>query len=92
MRNNEAVVLTKGSKYRIKSLGTREELTETIGVFKGYTSMAGDEGMVLELGKEHGDDKGLTRVLPLHMIIFIDIITPAEEHEERRDDKTPMFG
>lgn len=92
MMNSDAVVLTRGSKYRLKSLGTREELTETVGIFKGYASLAGDEGMVIELTKEHGEDAGMTRVLPLHMIILIDIIQPVEEHEESREDKTPMFG
>ena len=92
LNENMAVALTRGSKYHVLSLGTKERMTETTGKFLGYTSVGGDEGMVIELGDEHADLKGVLRVLPLHMIIAIDILQPAEDIEEKKEDKTPMFG
>ena len=39
----ETFVLTKGSKYRVVSLETREKPLVTHGIFKGYAAIGHDE-------------------------------------------------
>ncbi|MFQ5910537.1 MAG: hypothetical protein ACE5IJ_07445 [Thermoplasmata archaeon] len=78
----EAFVLTKGSKYRVVSLETREKPLVTHGVFKGYAAIGHDEGLCLELDESHKESAGRTRILPTHMILAIDVIESAEKKEE----------
>ena len=64
--------LTEGSVYKITSLGGRELLLETQGVFKGFISIGVDEtGILMELGSSHGDMVGKIRIVPLHVILLI---------------------
>src|SRR5512137_1945540 len=71
-RKDEAIVLTPGSQYRIKSLEARDKPMETIGIFKGYAAVAHDTAIVMELDKSSGEEKGRLRLIPSHMIISID--------------------
>lgn len=74
--------LTLGSKYRIKSLHTREETLDTSGIFRGYLTLGRDQALRMELDDSH-DEPGMIRIIPSHMVIHIDII---EEVEEEKDD------
>lgn len=84
-------VLTKGSKYRIVSAESREKPMETVGIFKGFTSVGPDEAFVVELDESHGARAGRTRIIPLHMVLAIDVIEVAEEEEETTQPEK-MFG
>jgi len=83
----EKMELTEGSEYKVSSLGTRDELVETTGVFRGFISIGVEgTGLLMELGEIHGDMAGKKRIIPLQAIVLIDIVSAKENHEEE-DDK-----
>ncbi len=86
-KKDEAIVLTPGSFYRIKSLESRDKPMETTGIFKGYAAVAHDTALVIELDKSHGEDKGKMRLLLSHMIVSIDVLK-AEKEEEKKDSES----
>lgn len=96
MKKHEAeedeVVLTPDSRYRIKSLESRDNPLVTSGKFLGYTAIGHDEGMAMELDKSHKEDEGHIRVVPTHAIVSIDIIKAAEKEDKKRPDAGTMFG
>ena len=86
MKNNK-IELTEGSVYKVTSLGSRDQLLETEGIFNGYITIGVDEtGLLMELGKSHGDMAGKTRIVPLHAILVIDIVN-IKENEKKEEDK-----
>ena len=87
MDNDKKMELTKGSVYKITSLGARDSLLETEGVFKGFISIGVDEtGLLMELNPNHGDMSGRIRIVPLHVILLIDVLE-SKENEKKDDDK-----
>ncbi len=85
----KAFVLTKGSKYRVLSVEARDKPMETVGIFKGFTSIGPDEALVLEVESQEGST-GI-RLIPLHMILAIDVLEAVEEEEETREPEK-MYG
>lgn len=90
--NGPEVVLTPGSKYRLKSLESRDSPLITHGEFIGYTAIANDEGICMKLDASHKDTAGRIRVIPVHMIICIDIIESAEKEKKAGSESGTMFG
>jgi len=90
-KKDEAIVLTPGSLYKIKSLEARDKPMETVGIFKGYAAIAHDTAIVMELDKSHGEDKGKTRLIPSHMIICIDVLKAEKEKEEKESESTAVY-
>ena len=87
MKDKPDLELTKGSLYKITSLGSREKLIETEGIFKGFVSIGVDEmGLLMELSKEHGEMEGKIRIIPLHVILLIDVLE-AKPNEKIDDEK-----
>ena len=87
--NKKKMELTEGSVYKITSLGSRDNLIETEGVFKGFISIGVDEsGLLMELSNSHGAMAGKVRIIPLHVILLIDIVNVKEN--EKRDDYKGM--
>lgn len=78
------VSLTLGSKYRIRSLASREAVLETSGTFKGVVSLGSIDAIAMELAE--GDMKGKLRVIPTHMVLAIDILEAAKKEEETPDE------
>jgi hypothetical protein len=61
------------------------ELTE--GTFKGFISIGVDEtGLLMELSKSHGEMAGKVRIVPLHVLLLIDVLS-AKEDEKKDDDR-----
>jgi hypothetical protein len=87
----ESVSLTKGSRYRIESMETREKPLLTHGVFKGYATIGPDDAIVMELDESHKDLAGRIRLIPCHMIIAIDVIQAVEEEKKPEKPQT-MYG
>ena len=72
--------LTEGSVYKITSLGARDNVLETEGMFKGFISIGVDEtGLLIELSKSHGKIAGKIRIVPLHVILLIDVLDAKED-------------
>ena len=90
--DDAGIMLTPGSTYRIKSLESRESPLISHGKFLGYTAIAHDEGICIELDKSHKDFAGQIRVIPVHVIISIDIIKAAEKEEKDMPEAGTMFG
>jgi len=86
-KKDESIVLTQGSQYRIKSLESRDKPMETVGIFRGYAAVAHDTALVMELEKKLGEEKGMLRLIPSHMIISIDVLK-AEKEKEVKDLET----
>ena len=87
MNEKEKMELTEGSEYKIFSIGGRENMLETEGIFKGFISIGVDEsGLLIELNSAHGNMAGKVRIVPLHAILAIDIIN-LKENSKKEDDK-----
>ncbi len=91
-KEKEAIVLSVGSRYRVKSLEARDKPLVTSGIFLGYTAIGHDEGMCIELDSMHEDKVGKVRVIPTHAIVSIDIIEAAGKEEKKTADAGTMFG
>lgn len=85
MEKEDKVELTEGSVYKITSLGGRDTMLETEGVFKGFINVGVDEtGLLMELNHKHGEMAGKLRIVPLHVILLIDLMDVKEN--EKKDD------
>jgi hypothetical protein len=85
--DDKKMELTEGSVYKITSLGSRDNVLETEGVFKGFISIGVDEtGLLIELNHTHGDMSGKIRIVPLHVILLIDVLE-SKENQKKEDDK-----
>ena len=90
-KKDDAIVLTPGSLYKIKSLESRDHPMETVGIFKGYAAVAHDTAIVMELDKSHGEDKGRLRLIPSHMILSIDVLKAEKEKEEKEAESNAVY-
>ncbi len=90
-KKDDAIVLTQGSLYRIKSLESRDHPMETNGIFKGYAAVAHDTALVIELDKSHGEDKGRLRLIPANMIMSIDVLKAEKEKEEKEGESNAVY-
>ncbi len=88
MTEIDEILLTKGSKYQIKSLGGKEEPIISNGTFIGYTAVGNIDGICLELDKTHKKLKGKVRIIPSHIILAIDIISIADQDDSADKDTT----
>ena len=87
MNTEKKMELTEGSTYKITSIGARDSVIETEGTFKGFISIGVDEtGLLMDLGKSHGNMAGKTRIIPLHIILLIDVLD-AKENKAKDDFK-----
>lgn len=92
MKKNKEIVLTKGSKYRVKSLEAKDKPLVTHGIFRGYTAIGSNEGICIELDESYREAAGRIRVIPCHMILSIDVIKAEEEKEKMKERPSPYFG
>ena len=87
MDKKQEMKLTEGSEYRIFSLGSRDRMLESRGVFEGYISIGIDEiGMIITLNDENGEMSQKKRIVPLHGILAIDVLD-AKPHDNTDDDQ-----
>jgi hypothetical protein len=89
---SSGIVLTVGSKYRIKSLESRDQPLITHGTFLGYTAIAHDDGICIELDSSHKDFVGKIRVIPVHVIISIDIMEAVKKETSEKTEAGTMYG
>lgn len=83
MSKKPEIELTEGSQYKIFSLGGKENMLETEGTFKGFTSLCVDEpGLLMELNGKHGEMAGKIRIVPLHVVLAIDILKAAPNQKK----------
>ena len=94
MKENAKFLLTVGSKYKIRSLESREKPLISQGIFKGYTAFGHDDAICIELDESHKESTGRMRVIPAHMVIAIDVLAVAEDEasKEKLDETSIYFG
>ena len=90
-RKDDAIILTEGSQYRVKSLEARDKPMETIGVFKGYAAIAHDTAIVMELESPLGEAKTMLRLIPSHMIISIDVLKAEEVKKAKESEGDSVY-
>ncbi|HEX9710339.1 MAG TPA: hypothetical protein VGB42_10295 [Candidatus Thermoplasmatota archaeon] len=82
------LTLTKGSKYRIESLESRERTIVSNGEFLGFTMMGNIDGVAIRLDKTHDEMAGKLRIIPSHMIVSLDVIEAKKEEPEKEKKAT----
>ncbi len=83
MKKKDGWQLTEGSLYLITSIGAKDNSLETEGIFKGFASLGLDEiGICIEQTKNR---KGKLRVIPIHAILAIDVISEKEKEKEEEN-------
>ena len=89
MNDEKKMELTEGSVYKVTSLGARDVVLETEGIFEGFISIGVDEtGLLMKLNKSHGNLAGKIRIVPLHVILLIDVL--ESKKNEKKDDEKGM--
>lgn len=89
--SEEVFTLTKGSRYQIESMETREKPLVTQGIFRGYATIGTEDAICMELDESHKEMAGRIRVIPLQMVIAIDVIEAVEE-EKKPEKSHAMYG
>jgi len=89
---DEVVSLTKGSRYRIESMETRERTKVTKGIFRGYATIGTDDAILIELDESHQEMKGKLRLIPLHVILAVDIMEQVPGEAPKVANSGTMYG
>jgi len=77
--------LTEGSIYRIISIGAKDSVIETEGVFRGFATLGLDDvGLCIEQKK---GKKKMLRIIPLQVILAIDVISEKKEKKKKDEDE-----
>ena len=92
MPEEEFLTLTKGSRYRIVSIETREKAMVSHGTFKGFASIGPDEAISIELDESHQGQSGKIRLVPIHMVLAVDIVDQVKEEKKAVKVPEKMFG
>jgi hypothetical protein len=92
MNTKPVMEITVGSEYKILSLGGRDNILETRGIFKGFISIGVDEiGLVIKLGKSHKSMEGKLRIVPLHVILAIDVLAAKQNDKQDSEKEMPHY-
>ncbi len=92
MTTDEEMELTPGSRYVVHSISSENIAMRTTGTFTGYAYITKeDAGICIVLDESHADEAGLTRIIPVTMILAIDILTEHKKHGKSRDPETPRY-
>ncbi len=86
------VALTKGSRYRVESMETRDRTKITKGIFRGYATIGPDDALVLELDESHQELKGKLRLIPLHVILSVDVLEQVPGETPTPEKHGTMYG
>ena len=81
-----SIVLTAGSKIRVRSANSQTEALVSNGTFRGLVSIGGDSSLAVELDDTAGADKGRVRLIPLNALLALDVIEAVKPEEEKRSD------
>ena len=87
-----AIVLTNGSKVRVRSAGSRDEALVSTGTFRGLVSVGGDNSLAVELEDGAKEEKGKIRLIPLNALLALDVLEAVKAEEEKRADTTASPG
>jgi hypothetical protein len=92
MDKKAEIELTKGSEYRVYSLGGKEKMLETSGIFEGYITVGIDEiGLLIKLDQSHNELAEKTRIVPLHAVLAIDVLQVKQLDKKDEDREIPHY-
>ncbi|HXZ23924.1 MAG TPA: hypothetical protein VEH08_04235 [Methanomassiliicoccales archaeon] len=88
-KNEEAITLTRGSRYRVISRGSGPEPIVTVGVFKGYASFGHDTALTMEVQGSEGENP-ILRLLPCLAVLSVDVLEfkPEDKAKEKTEADT----
>lgn len=89
---DDIISLTRGSRYRVESMETRDRPKVTKGIFRGYASIGTDDAIVIELDESHQELKGKLRLIPLHVILAVDILEHVPGEGPKAEKPGTMYG
>ncbi|OGS47766.1 MAG: hypothetical protein A3K66_04660 [Euryarchaeota archaeon RBG_16_67_27] len=92
MDSEGIVALTKGSRYRVESMETRDRTKITKGVFRGYAAVGPDDALVIELDESHQELKGKLRLIPVHVVLSVDVMEHLQAEAPKTDKPHTMYG
>lgn len=90
MSDVDPIELTRGSRYRVLSIHSRDSTLETRGIYLGITSIGHDTGLAIKLDDGYDELSGHTRIIPIHMLVSIDILA-AQVKEETEEGPEPAY-
>ncbi len=86
------ILLTTGSRIRVRSAGTRDEALISSGVFRGLVSIGGDNSIALELDDSVKEERGRVRLIPLNALLAIDVVEAVKPEEEKQKETAQSPG
>jgi len=86
------IVLTPGSRVRVRSAGPEEQAIDSLGIFRGLVSIGGDNALAVELESSDREEQGRVRLVPLSALLAVDILEAAKPEEEKRAEPTQSPG
>ncbi len=88
-KSEEAITLTRGSRYKVISRGSGPEPIVTIGVFKGYAAFGHDSALTMEVVGKEGEAPVL-RLLPCLAVLSVDVLEfkPEDKAKEKTEADT----
>ncbi len=92
MDDEGIVALTKGSRYRVESMETRERTKVTKGIFRGYAAIGPDDAIVIEMDESHVEQKGKLRLIPVHIVLAVDVMEHVKEDVPKVEKAQTMYG
>ncbi|NLT38228.1 MAG: hypothetical protein GXX95_08745 [Methanomassiliicoccus sp.] len=91
VKDNEQLI-TIGSKYRIMSIGGKDDTMTSTGEFRGYAAFANETALVLKLDASDGQEEGRIRFLPYRAVMCIDVLEMAsKEVKEKKEDNQVYY-
>ena len=90
-KKDETFALTVGSQYRIRSIESRNESLVTSGIFRGFATIGQETGITIEMDESHGEEKGKLRIIPLHVILSVDILSTKEIESEAEEAPDAVY-
>ena len=87
-----AIVLTPGSRVRVRSAGPEDQAIVSSGIFRGLVSIGGDNALAVELESSDREENGRVRLVPLSALLAIDILEAAKPEEEKRSEPSQTPG
>jgi len=83
--------LNPGSRYRIRSLASRDATIETEGTFRGFVNIGTIDAFAMELPSEN-DGPGPIRIIPTHVVVAVDILEAAADDADVDEDVSMHYS
>ena len=87
-----AIVLTPGSRVKVRSAGPDDEAIVSLGIFRGLVSIGGDNALAIELESSDREEQGRVRLVPISALLAVDILEAAKAEEEKRAEPSQSPG